>query len=272
MVEEEIQENTVNNSNSNLEEDNIDIKLAKDSAKLTENSEVEEENIFVSIIYALILALLIRSLLFESFHIPSGSMKPGLLEGDYIFVSKFKYGYCRYSFPFGLPIIKNRVFDFKKPQRGDVVVFKLPSDNKTNYIKRLIGLPGDKILVQNNILYINGVEVPREYVGKYHDRREFWTSLVFEEKLANKNVKVLQKMEYDPMGDGYFVVPEGYYFFMGDNRDNSLDSRFKETGFVPYKNIIGEAKLIYFSKDDSFFKFWKWHKTLRFRRFFKKIV
>ena len=269
MIEEE-QENITANTGDNSRENDV-VVPSENRSELVEEDKIEEESLLVSVIYALILALLIRSLLFESFHIPTGSMKPGLLEGDYIFVSKFKYGYSRYSFPFGLPIIKDRIFDFKKPQRGDVVVFKLPTDNKTNYIKRLIGLPGDKILIQNNILYVNGVEVPREYVGQYYDRREYWTSLVFEEKLAGKNVKVLQKMEYDPMGDGYFVVPEGYYFFLGDNRDNSLDSRFKETGFVPYKNIIGEAKIIYFSKDDSFFKFWKWHKTLRFGRFFKKI-
>ena len=122
------------------------------------------------------------------------------------------------------------------------------------------------------MLGINDVEVPREYVGEYYDRREPWVSLVFLENLEGKNIKVLQKMEYDPMGDGYFIVPDGYYFFMGDNRDNSLDSRFKETGFVSYKNIMGEAKLIFFSKDDSLFKFWKWHKILRFKRFFKKIV
>ncbi len=263
MNKDKTQNNLIDDHNIN--ENHIDVNLV-------DKNENYEENIFISIIYALVLAVLIRSLLFEPFHIPSGSMKPGLLEGDYIFVSKFKYGYSRYSFPFGIPIIKNRIFDFKKPKRGEVVVFKLPSDNKTNYIKRLIGLPGDKILVKNNILYVNDVEIPREYIGEYYDRREFWTSLVFNEHLEDKNVKVLQKKEYDPMGDGYFIVPEGHYFFMGDNRDNSLDSRFKETGFVPYKNIIGEAKLIFFSKDDSLFKFWKWHKILRFQRFFKRIV
>ena len=245
--------------------------LEKDQIHTEKQENNNEESIILSIVYALILAILIRSLLFEPFHIPSGSMKPGLLEGDYIFVSKFKYGYSRYSFPFGIPIIKNRLFDFKKPKRGDVIVFKLPADNKTNYIKRLIGLPGDKILVKNNILYINDVEVPREYVGEYYDRREPWVSLVFLENLEGKNIKVLQKMEYDPMGDGYFIVPDGYYFFMGDNRDNSLDSRFEETGFIPYENIVGEAKIIFFSKSDSLLKFWKIFSIIRYDRIFNII-
>lgn len=249
--------------------------FGKNNVNKIEQNEINingEESFLVSLLYAFILAIIIRSLLFEPFHIPSGSMKPGLLEGDFIFVSKFKYGYSRYSFPFGIPIIKNRIFAFKKPKRGDVIVFKLPSDTKINYIKRLIGLPGDKISVKNNILYINGKEMPREYIGEYYDEREPWVSLMFREKLENKEIRVLQKRSYTPQGDGDFVVPEGYYLFIGDNRDNSLDSRFVETGFVPFRNIVGEAKVVFFSKSESLFKFWKWHKIIRFRRIFKKII
>ncbi|MDR2777953.1 MAG: signal peptidase I [Rickettsiales bacterium] len=225
-----------------------------------------------SIVCAFVLAIFIRSFLYEPFHIPSGSMKPGLLEGDYIFVSKFKYGYSRYSLPFGPAIIENRIFNFRKPERGDVIVFKLPRDTKVNYIKRLIGLPGDKIAIRNNILYINGEEIGREYIGEYSDEREYWISLMFRENfLDGRMFNVLQKKIYDSRGDGDFTVPEGYYFFMGDNRDNSVDSRFKETGFVPYKNIIGKANIIFFSKRDSILKFWKWHKSIRFNRIFKII-
>lgn len=247
-------------------------KIEEINTKDNKDNESGEESFLVSLFYAFILAIIIRSLLFEPFHIPSGSMKPGLLEGDFIFVSKFKYGYSRYSFPFGIPIIKNRIFAFKKPKRGDVIVFKLPSDTKINYIKRLIGLPGDRVSVKKNILYINGEEMPREYIGEYYDERESWTSLMFREKLENKEIRVLQKKIYTSQGDGDFFVPEGHYLFIGDNRDNSLDSRFVETGFVPFRNIVGEAKIIFFSKSESLFKFWKWHKIIRFRRIFKKII
>lgn len=243
-----------------------------DTTSENNNSGDWSNSFLFSLLCALILALLLRTFFYEPFHIPSGSMKPGLLEGDNIFVSKYRYGYSRFSLPFGLPLIKERIFVFHKPQRGDVVVFKLPSDRKTNYIKRLVGLPGDKISIKNSILYINGKEMPRKYVGEYYDENEPWTSLVFQETLEGKNIRVLQKKTYNPQGDGDFVVPEGFYFFIGDNRDNSLDSRFPETGFVPYRNIMGEAKIIFFSKSDSLFKFWKWHKIIRFRRIFKRIV
>jgi signal peptidase I len=199
-------------------------------------------------------------------------MKPGLLEGDFIFVAKASYGYSRYSLPFGIPIIKNRIFNGKKPERGDVIVFKLPRNPKINYIKRLVGIPGDRIVVKNNILHINGERIGRQYVGEYHDDREFWTSMRFSEDfLGKKKFDVLQKKAYDPMGDGEFEVPEGHYFFLGDNRDNSMDSRFKETDLVPYKNIVGRAVIIFFSKSDSLLKFWKLHKIIRFRRIFKLI-
>lgn len=225
-----------------------------------------------SILWALLFAILIRSFLYEPFHIPSGSMKPGLLEGDYIIVSKFKYGYTRYSFPFGLPIIKNRILDFNKPQRGDVVIFRLPSNPKINYIKRLIGLPNDKILIKNNVLYVNGEEIKRNYIDEYFDGKNEIYLQRYKEEFFDKKIDVLQdnkKIFKD--GDGGFTVPDGHYFFMGDNRDNSLDSRFIETGYIPYKNIVGEAKIIFFSKNDSIFKFWKIHKIIRFNRIFKVI-
>ena len=225
-----------------------------------------------SILWALLFVVLVRSFLYEPFHIPSGSMKPGLLEGDYILVSKFEYGYSRYTIPFGIPLIKERILDYKQPQRGDVVVFRLPSNPRINYIKRLIGLPGDKIKVENDILYINDEEIEREYVDEYLDEKNNIYLQRYKEYLENKEINVLQDKNLPTReGDGDFIVPEGHYFFMGDNRDNSLDSRFIETGFIPYKNIVCEAKIIFFSKRDSLFKFWKLHKVIRFDRMFKVI-
>lgn len=237
-----------------------------------ENNKESLSETVKSILWALLLVILIRSFLYEPFHIPSGSMKSGLLEGDYILVSKFEYGYSRYTIPFGIPLIKERILDYKQPQRGDVVVFRLPSNPRINYIKRLIGLPGDKIKIENDILYINDKEIKREYVDEYLDEKNNIYLQRYKEYLENKEINVLQDKNLSTReGDGDFIVPEGHYFFMGDNRDNSLDSRFIETGFIPYKNIVGEAKVIFFSKRDSLFKFWKLHKIIRFDRMFKVI-
>jgi len=228
-----------------------------------------------NVLIALVLALIIRSLLYEPFHIPSGSMKPNLKEGDFIFVSKYDYGYSRYSFPFGLPIFKNRIFAKNKPVRGDVLVFRLPSDPKINYIKRLIGLPGDKIQMKNGILFVNNVEIPKEYIGETLEFDDDPLSGVKEymETLDNtRKIKVLDKFE-DGVGDNtaVFVVPEKHYFFLGDNRDNSLDSRFKETGFIPEENLVGKARVIFFSSSENPLKFWKWGKIIRGKRIFKTI-
>lgn len=242
---------------------------------MTEENSSNKESLnetVKSVLWALLFVILIRSFLYEPFHIPSGSMKSGLLEGDYILVSKFEYGYSRYTIPFGIPIIKERILNYKQPQRGDVVVFRLPSNPRINYIKRLIGLPGDKIKIKNDILYINDEEIKREYVDEYLDEKNNIYLQRYKEYLENKEINVLQdKNLLVKDGDGDFIVPEGHYFFMGDNRDNSLDSRFIETGFIPYKNIVGEAKIIFFSKRDSLFKFWKLHKIIRFDRIFKVI-
>jgi signal peptidase I len=250
------------------------IEKAKKIFSLEKNDD-GSESFIKSVLYAFLLAMFVRTFIYEPFHIPSGSMKPGLLEGDFILVSKFLYGYGRYTIPFGVPLISERIFDFKKPERGDVIVFRLPSNPKINYIKRLIGIPGDKVVVKNNILYINDEEIKREYMDEYLDDRNSIMSLQYLEHISDKKIKILQNKfkridnKYD--GDGEFIVPDGYYFFMGDNRDNSLDSRFAETGFVPYKNIVGRASIIFFSKNDSLFKFWKWNKSIRFKRILKII-
>lgn len=224
---------------------------------------------------ALVIALIIRSFLYEPFHIPSGSMKPGLKEGDFIFVSKYDYGYSRYSFPFGLPIFSGRIFRRNEPARGDVMVFRLPSNPRINYIKRLIGLPGDRIQMRDGVLYINGEAVKKNYIENVLENEDNPLSEAkeYREVLDNgKEVIVLDKFE-NGNGDNtpIFVVPDGYYFFMGDNRDNSLDSRFRETGFVPEENLIGKARIIFFSSKENPLKFWKWGKIIRLNRIFKTI-
>lgn len=231
---------------------------------------------FKSLMIALILALIIRSFLYEPFHIPSGSMKPNLKEGDFIFVSKYDFGYSRYSFPFGLPIFRGRIFFNKnKLTRGDVLVFRLPSNPNINYIKRLIGLPGDEIQMVNGVLYINGEEVKKAYIEDVLEYENDDKSSVreYRELLDNgKEILVLDKFD-NGAGDNtpIYTVPEGYYFFMGDNRDNSLDSRFPQTGFIPEENLIGKARIIFFSASENPLKFWKWGKIIRGKRIFKTI-
>lgn len=245
------------------------------SKKEKDTKTEKKENLFLTVFYALLLALAIRSFLYEPFHIPSGSMKPTLVEGDYILVSKFEYGYSRYSFPFGLPLFKGRILSFKEPERGDVIVFRLPSNPRINYIKRLIGLPGDRIVIKNNNLYINNEEIKNTYIDQYLDERNSIYLPKYKEKINDKEINVLHAnlgMIRSPQADGEFIVPDGYYFFMGDNRDNSLDSRFPETGFIPYENLVGKAKIIFFSKNDSILKFWKIFTMIRYDRLFNIII
>lgn len=228
-----------------------------------------------TVFYAVLIALAVRTFAYEPFSIPSGSMIPTLLVGDYLFVSKFSYGYSRYSLPFGLPLISGRIFA-SEPKRGDVAVFKLPSDNKTDYIKRLVGLPGDRIQVVEGRLHINGEEVPRERDG-------YFTVLEHAENVRrfNRYVETLpndRRHEIIEFSDNSYSddtpvynVPEGTYFAMGDNRDSSKDSRFPTVGFVPFENLVGRAEFIFFSIDGSPWRIWEWHRTLRIDRFFQGI-
>jgi signal peptidase I len=226
-----------------------------------------------SLIIAIILALIFRSFAFEPFYIPSGSMKSTLLVGDYVFVSKYSYGYSKYSFPVALPFIDGRFFK-TDPKRGDVVVFKLPADNSTNYIKRLIGLPGDKIQVKGGVLYINGDEIPKKRIGNFQDKDEQGNVVdipQFIETLPNGvQYRVLDQTLRGALDNtGVYEVPNGKYFFMGDNRDNSQDSRvLDKVGYVPEENLLGPARWIFFSSSDSLLKFWKWPSSLRTERFF----
>jgi signal peptidase I len=230
------------------------------------------------IIHALILALLVRVFLFQPFNIPSGSMIPTLLIGDYLFVSKYSYGYSRYSFPFSPDLFSGRVWA-KEPDRGDVVVFKLPRDNETDYIKRVIGLPGDEIQMLHGVLHINGKPVPKVRVDDYvvtepsgRERR----MPRFMETLPNGVTYPVLDLVQDGFGDNteVYKVPEGNFFMMGDNRDNSTDSRFlSEVGFVPFENLVGKAQIIFFSLDESsrFYEFWDWPTSIRWPRLFQVV-
>ncbi|WP_024279202.1 signal peptidase I [Xanthobacter sp. 126] len=230
------------------------------------------------IVHALLIALVIRTFLFQPFNIPSGSMKDTLLIGDYLFVSKYSYGYSHFSIPFSPNLFAGRIFG-SEPTRGDVVVFKLPKDNETDYIKRVVGMPGDKIQMINGLLHINGVPVQRERLSD-----------VSEDDGSGRKVPVKRWRETLPNGVSYetldlvdngfydntpvYEVPLGHFFMMGDNRDNSADSRvLSQVGYVPFENLIGKAQLIFFSIDEgaSAWQVWTWPWTVRWDRLFTRV-
>ncbi len=227
---------------------------------------------------AVILALMIRAFLFEPFNIPSGSMVPTLQVGDYLFVSKYSYGYSNYSFPFAPPLFEGRVAA-EKPQRGDVVVFRLPSNPSVDYIKRLVALPGETVQVVNGRLYINDQLIPREPVGmlKYEGvGGDEARVMEYVETLPNGVLhKIYEEGDSMPLDNTKkFTVPEGSYFMMGDNRDNSQDSRVMDlVGFVPFENFIGRAERIFYSTNGyaRVYEFWKWPWTVRYNRLMDKI-
>src|SRR5215813_7957960 len=230
------------------------------------------------VFHALIIALVIRTFLFQPFNIPSGSMIPTLLVGDYLFVSKFSYGYSRYSLPFGLPLFSGRLFSHS-PERGDVVVFKLPTDNSTDYIKRVIGLPGDHIQMKNGILFINGQSVSRRRIEDflYQEGTGAVIPLAqYIETLPNGvQHRIIEMSDNGPLDNTQeYVVPPGDYFMMGDNRDNSQDSRvLSAVGYVPAQNLIGRAEFIFFSTDGSarLWEIWKWPFAIRYTRLFRGV-
>ena len=232
-----------------------------------------------TLFYALIIAIIIRSLIIQPFYIPSSSMEPTLLVGDRLFVTKYSYGYSKHSFPFSPPIFKGRIMP-NVPKRGDVVVFKTPADNRTDYIKRLIGLPGDRIQFINANLYLNNSEIIKSRIlskKKIYCGSKELEVFTFEELLPNgKKFITVYSKNFTFQNSDIFKVPKNHYFFLGDNRDCSKDSRFlSSVGYVHEDNLVGKAVFIFFSSDKrigNLFTFWKWNKSLRFNRFFKKII
>lgn len=230
-------------------------------------------------VIAVILALVIRTFLFEPFNIPSGSMKPTLEIGDYLFVYKPSYGYSKHSFPFGMAPIEDRILaGGKEPKRGDVIVFKLPSDPSIDYIKRIVAMPGETVQVIDGRLYIDRREIPREPVGLKQIDEGYGevTMMEYIETLPGGVMHHIYEEGDDRPLDNTeeYIVPEGSYFVMGDNRDNSQDSRVQEmVGYVPLENIVGRAQFIFFSTNGyaNLAEVWKWPKTVRYNRLFQGI-
>jgi signal peptidase I len=227
------------------------------------------------VIHALIIALVIRTFLFQPFNIPSGSMKATLLVGDYLFVSKYSYGYSHYSLPLSPNLFSGRIGAFSKPERGDIVVFRLPKDDSTDYIKRVIGLPGDKIQMIEGVLHINGQPVKRERIEDFLDEEEGRRPTRvrrWKETLPNGVSYTTLDLPYNLQSDNTDVydVPPDNYFMMGDNRHNSTDSRFPQVGYVPFENFVGRAQLIFFSvyEGEHAWEIWRWPFSVRWGRLF----
>ncbi len=234
----------------------------------------------VTLIYAALIAISIRTFAYEPFNIPSGSMLPTLMVGDYLFVSKYAYGYSRYAIPFGPPLFEGRMFS-SPVGRGDVAVFRKPGDENIDYIKRIVGVPGDRIQMIGGVFYLNGEAVLRERVDDfaYVDRAgNHVISPQYRETLPGGPTYMTLDQITDGPADNtrIFLVPKGYYFAMGDNRDNSLDSRITwgGIGLVPEDNFVGRAEIKFFSVNGKarFWEIWKWPSGFRYNRFFKSIV
>ena len=264
----------------NTEHKNEDSAGAENQPKAPPlNAKEELADFFRTAVIAVLLALLIRSFLYEPFNIPSGSMKPTLEVGDYLFVHKPSYGYSRHSFPLGIAPIKGRIWGAEEPQRGDVVVFKLPTNTSIDYIKRVVGLPGETVQVRAGRVYIDDVLVPREPVGlkKVEDGQGNDVRMVeYIETLPGDVIhRIYEESDEEMLDDTrVYTVPEGHYFMMGDNRDNSQDSRvMNAVGFVPFENIVGRADFIFFSTNGkaSLFEVWKWPWAVRYERLFDSL-
>jgi signal peptidase I len=231
-----------------------------------------------TIVYAALIAIGIRTIAFEPFNIPSGSMIPTLLIGDYLFVSKYSYGYSRFSLPFAPDLFEGRIFK-RLPKRGDVAVFKNPHQIATDYIKRIVGLPGDRIQVRGGQLYINDVELPRKLLGDYVSDEEQGVQMRQAEYIetlpGGREHPILKASDEGwPNNTQEFVVPENDLFAMGDNRDNSQDSRFQDAvGFIPMDNLVGRAEFIFFSVHATapWWEIWEWPFEIRWSRMFTGI-
>ncbi|MEX2643826.1 MAG: signal peptidase I [Acetobacterales bacterium] len=231
-----------------------------------------------TVIYAVLIALVIRTVAYEPFNIPSGSMIPTLLVGDYLFVSKFSYGYSKHSLPFSVPLFPGRIA-YSMPERGDVAVFKLPRDGQTDYIKRVVGLPGDRIQVRDGLLHINGESVKRERIDDYPlhepDGGVRLVSQYLETLPNGRTHPIIELTQAGPLDNTpVYEVPEGHFFMMGDNRDSSLDSRVVgSVGFVPAENLVGRAEVLFFSVNGraAWWQVWNWPWAVRFDRLFDTI-
>lgn len=260
--------------------------VADTDSKPTAKDDVWE--ILKVVVQALAIAFLVRVFLFQPFTIPSGSMEGTLLVGDYVFVSKYSYGYSKYSF--AIPtIVSDEIVpvDFAgrfwpgQPHRGDVIVFRKPTEPNVDYIKRLVGLPGDEIQVQDSVLYINGTAVPKQRVAdliEYDSRTGAPRTVVqFQETLPNGiKYNVLRRNPNNELNNtGIFKVPQGHYFMMGDNRDNSSDSRDPNggVGYVPFDNLVGKAQIVFFSCNSHFvfYEPWTWPTGIRWSRLFSLV-
>lgn len=258
------------------------------SLKNKSNKQFNSLEEFLSFVYICLLAIAFRVLIFEPFYIPSGSMKPNLTEGDYIVSTKYSYGYSNYSLPFSPNLFEGRILD-SLPERGDVIIFRPPNNMEQRYIKRLIGIPGDKIQLIEGVVYINDVPVKRNFIKESQvdglDFIEYEEILPSGKKFVTKNIKTTpgsyeEKKQIIINNMGPFIVPDAHYFFLGDNRDQSGDSRF-ELGYVPFQNFIGKAQFIFFSfgeklwidsgVSDQLFQIQKWLLSFKGHRAFKRL-
>lgn len=254
-------------------------KPAKNTATpKTAKSEILE--LVSVVVQALLIAVVFRSFLYQPFNIPTASMQHNLLIGDYLLASKFSYGYGKYSFPLGIVPIKGRIFG-RQPTPGEIVIFRPKPHENENYIKRLIGMPGDRIQMRNGVLFLNDTQVPRERVGTRMDTDSYKSSIqvtLWRETLPNGvSYEVQEISDSGPLDNtGVYVVPAGHYFFMGDNRDRSADSRvLSEVGYVPYSNLVGKAQYRFFSVDYGAgarpWMIWRWTKDVRWSRVFESV-
>lgn len=258
--------------------------MADIEKKSDSNTNIKQEA--KSLIMILLFGLCFRILVMEPYYIPSSSMKDTLLKGDYVFATKYSYGYSKYSMLFFYPnFIKERIFA-KEPERGDIIIFQPAYDKEKKYIKRLIALPGDKIQVKDSIVYLNGTALERKELGEYVDSNDIY--IKYQETLPNGlkyNILQLKNNHSELVRESNntreFTVPEGHYFFLGDNRNESGDSRF-HVGYVPFENLIAKARFFYFSTSEELFppsitfleqlkQPYYWIKSWRFDRFFKNL-
>ncbi len=255
-----------------------DPKKKPDSVDAPLNAKEEVSEFVKTAIIAIILAMIIRTFLYEPFNIPSGSMFPTLKVGDYLFVSKPAYGYSKHSFPFGLADFQGRMAE-KDPKRGDVVVFKLPTNPSIDYIKRIVGMPGDTVQVIKGRLYINGVRVEREFVSLVRDQGSDFDNQTLKEYIETLPGGIIHRIyeesDIGPLDDTeLFKVPSRHFFVMGDNRDNSQDSRVTQfVGYVPFENIVGRADILFFSAEEEavLFNPMTWFQNIRYSRILRKI-